>query len=176
MAFLSPKQMVDELNIKPGSVVVDFGSGSGAYIYEACRANKINTHNGKIIAVDIDKRKLDLIRDTAKVGGFQVETMVADLEKSIILPDYFADYIILANTLYVLENKKQLVLECSRILSPAGYILFVEWETNKENYIGPKEECRIKKNDAEKMFKEAGFNIKKELSAGDFHYAYIFEK
>ena len=53
MAFLSPKQMIDELNIKPGSNIIDLGSGSGAYVYEACRVNKINTHNGKILAIDL---------------------------------------------------------------------------------------------------------------------------
>jgi ubiquinone/menaquinone biosynthesis C-methylase UbiE len=175
MAFLSPKQMIDELNIKPGSSVVDLGSGSGAYVYEACRVNKTNSHNGKILAVDIDKDRLDLVRDTARVGGFMVETMVADLDKRLILSDYSADYIILANTLFMLENKSNLIKECSRILTPDGYLLFVEWK-EKDSLLGPKIDMKIKKEDAIKMFYENGFEVKKELEAGDYHYAYIFSR
>ena len=175
MAFLSPRQMIDELNIKKGSSIIDFGSGSGAYIYEACRVNKINNHNGKILAVDIDKIKLDLIRDTAKVGGFIVETMVANLENKLILPDYSADYIILANTLHSIENKDLLISECSRILAPNGYLLFVEWE-NKTSILGPQIKDRITKEDSLKLLRKNGFEFKKELSAGDYHYAFIFSK
>ncbi len=175
MAFLSPRQMIDELNIKPGSNITDLGSGSGAYIYEACKVNKINNHNGKILAIDIDKVKLDLVRDTAKVGGFIVETMIADLDKKLILSDYSTDYIILANTLYMLDNREQLIGECSRILSPSGYLLFVEWH-EKDSLLGPTKDMRVNKENALKMFKDNGFELKKELSAGDYHYAFIFSK
>ncbi len=175
MAFLSPKQMIDELNIKPGSSILDLGSGSGAYIYEACIVNKINSHNGKIVAVDIDKDKLDLVRDTARVGGFNVETLVSDLEQKLILPDYSADYIILANTLHMIENKEQLLRECSRLLSPTGYMLFVEWTGDRQSMIGPKDEHIIKKEDAISLFKKSNLEIYKELDAGDYHYTYILK-
>ncbi len=175
MAFLSPRQMIDELNIKPGSNIVDLGSGSGAYIYEACRVNKINNHNGKILAIDIDKVKLDLVRDTAKVGGFIVETMIADLDNKLILSDYSADYIILANTLHMIDNREQLISECSRILSPTGYLLFVEWQ-DRESLLGPTKEMKVNKEEVLTMFHSNGFDLKKELSAGDYHYAFIFSK
>lgn len=175
MAFLSPKQMIDELNIKPGSSIVDLGSGSGAYIYEACRVNKMGSHNGKILAIDIDKNRLDLVRDTARVGGFVVETMVADLDKKLILSDYSADYIILANTLFMLENKEDLIKECYRVLSPTGYMLFVEWQ-EKDSILGPSKELKIDKVFAFNLFKSSGFEVRKELEAGDYHYAYILSK
>jgi ubiquinone/menaquinone biosynthesis C-methylase UbiE len=175
MAFLSPKQMIDELNIKPGSSIFDLGAGSGAYVYEACRVNKINSHNGKIVAIDIDKDKLDLIRDTARVGGFMVETFVADLEQKLMLSDYSADYIILANTLHMVESKDQLLRECSRILSPAGYMLFVEWTGDRQSMIGPKDTHIIKKEVAIQAFKKCNLEIYKELEAGDYHYAFILK-
>jgi ubiquinone/menaquinone biosynthesis C-methylase UbiE len=175
MAFLSPKQMIDELNIKPGSSIIDLGAGSGAYIYEACRVNKINNHNGKILAIDIDKNKLDLVRDTARVGGFTVETMVADLDKKLILSDYSADYVILANTLFMIENKVELIKECYRILSPTGYMLFVEWQ-EKDSILGPNKDLKVDKNYALEIFKSSGFEVNSVLEAGDYHYAYILSK
>jgi ubiquinone/menaquinone biosynthesis C-methylase UbiE len=101
--------------------------------------------------------------------------MVADLDKRLILSDYSADYIILANTLFMLENKSNLIKECSRILTPDGYLLFVEWK-EKDSLLGPKIDMKIKKEDAIKMFYENGFEVKKELEAGDYHYAYIFSR
>lgn len=166
--FLSPRQMVDAMNIKPGSTLLDLGAGSGAYVYEACR---VLGSSGKVIAVDIDQEKLKLVKDTAKVGGFIIDTLFADLDNKLVLPDFSVDYIILANTLFMIENKQGLINECARVLAPAGQLLFVEWQ--KKSLLGPSEELLIDREKALEMFTKAGFRKNKELPAGDYHYSYI---
>ena len=66
--------MVDILDITPGSTVVDLGSGSGAYVYEVC---KVNGPHGRVIAVDIDKDKLEMVVSAAKIGGYKVDIIIS---------------------------------------------------------------------------------------------------
>ncbi len=170
MAFLSPRQLVDSMNMKPGSTLVDIGSGSGAYVYEACR---VLGAASKVIAIDIDQDKLKMVRDTAQVGGFVIDTLVADLEKKILLADYSADYIILANTLHMIDDKEGLLMECSRILAPHGELLIVEW--NKESSFGPDKKLMIEENDLQTLTHKCGFTSMRGLVAGDYHYAYLLK-
>lgn len=169
MAFLSPRQMVDILDITPGSTVVDLGSGSGAYVYEVC---KVNGPHGRVIAVDIDKDKLEMVVSAAKIGGYKIDTLLADLDKKIILPDYVADYIILANTLHLIEKKIELLRECSRMLSPTGYMLLVDW--NSDSALGPKN-VKLEKSAVVALLAAAKLRVRRELPAGDHHFAYIIE-
>lgn len=173
MAFLSPKQMIDQLFIKKHSTIVDIGAGSGAYVYEACR---VNGKAGKIIAVDIDEDKLRLVKDTAKVGGYDIDTLLTDIESKIVLPDYIADYIIFANTLHQIDfdKREKVMLDISRILAPMGEMLFVEWKSG--SILGPQKDIIVEREEAEDLFRKSGLSIKKELSAGDYHYAYILIK
>ena len=175
MAFLSPRVMVDNLNIKPGSNIIDLGAGSGAYVYEAIR---VNGKSGQVIAIDIDKEKLKMVKDTCFYGGYVIDTLLADLDKPLILPDYTADYIILANTLHLCDNKESLLKECNRILAPNGYMLFVEWCNHEGNSfkLGPSTDIIIKKEEAINMLREANFQVLKELPAGDFHYSFLINK
>lgn len=168
--FLSPTQLIEKLNITKSSTVVDFGSGSGAYVYPSLKAV---SKSGKVIAVDIDGDMLKTIESTATVAGHVLHILRADLEKKIILPDYTADYVIFANTLHQIENKEDLIREIKRILTPSGLILFVEWSSDSK--FGPKKEIRIAEDIATDMFVKAGFSILEKLPAGDYHYAYIFK-
>lgn len=161
------------MNITPSSTVVDIGAGSGAYIYEVC---KVVGKGGKVIAVDINEDKLNLVRDTAKVGGYDVEILHTDIENGILLPDYSADYIIFANTLYQIDkDKREKVLkDIARILSPIGEMLFVDWKS--KSVLGPTEDLIITQDEAEGLFKLSDLKIKKSLPAGDYHYAYILTR
>ena len=173
MAFLSPRQMIDNLNIIKHSTVIDIGAGSGAYVYEACR---VNGEGGKIIAVDIDEEKLKLVRDTAKMGGYNVEILLADIEKGIIMPEYSADYVVFANTLHQIEVSKrvEVMKDIARILVPRGAMLLVEWKGTSS--LGPDKELIVKEEEIKSLISASGLIIQEELDAGDYHYAYILTK
>ncbi len=174
MSFLSPKHLVENLNIKEGSSILDLGAGSGSYIYEICKQNYSNRHDGKIVAVDINKESLDRIKDSASIIGYHVDTLVANLEDTLILPDYSFDYIIMANTLHAIKNKERLMSECKRVLAPNGYMLLVEWKDDINLSIGPKEHT-MSRTLLEHLIHSSHFKIVKELNGGDYHLAFILK-
>jgi ubiquinone/menaquinone biosynthesis C-methylase UbiE len=168
--FLSPSHLIEKLNITKGSTVVDFGAGSGAYIYPSLRAA---SETGKVIAVDIDGEMLKTVESTSRVAGHTLHILRANLEDKIILPDYTADYIICANVLHQIENKDLFVKEMRRILSPRGALLFVEWKVDSR--FGPAKSHKIKEETAVALLEGAGFSLVETLPAGDYHYAYTLK-
>ncbi len=170
--FLSPSHLVEKLNITKGSNVVDFGSGSGAYVYPALKAVG---DSGKVVAVDIDSDMLETVKNTTMISGYSnsFHILVANLENKLVLSDYSADYIILANTLFHIQNKENLIREIKRILSPTGLLLFVEWKDVSK--FGPSKELRIKEEDSRNLFTKIGFKIVETVPAGDYHYGYILK-
>src|SRR5438270_10135760 len=62
----NPKKLLELLALKEGDVVADIGAGSGYYTF---RMSKLVGPKGKILAVDIQKEMLDIIRDRSKKEG-----------------------------------------------------------------------------------------------------------
>ncbi|MCX8513563.1 MAG: class I SAM-dependent methyltransferase [Candidatus Pacebacteria bacterium] len=121
--FIQPRQMIRELGISGKCTILDIGAGSGYCLLEACKVAGIHSN---YIAIDRNKELLKRLKDTAIIGGYIINTLVQDLENPIIIHNYIADYIILTNTLHLIENKKQLISECRRLLAPKGLLLFVD--------------------------------------------------
>lgn len=168
--FIQPQQMLKQLGISNRSTVLDIGCGSGYYILEAC---KICGVHSKYIAIDKNKDLLKRVKDSAIIGGYIIDTLVQDIEKKIILPDYVADYIILSNVLHLIDNKDDLAKECYRLLTPKGKLLFVDWkENNLINNIKSVNDNVI----TLAIFYKNGFRVVKELPAGQYHYAYILQR
>src|SRR5215472_2850079 len=58
-----PKKLLKVLDLKPGMVVADIGAGSGYYSFRL--SEKVGA-KGKVLAVDIQKEMLDIIRKRMK--------------------------------------------------------------------------------------------------------------
>lgn len=175
MAFISPEQIIKNLDLEPGMIVVDFGSGSGHYTVEAA---KIVGNAGKVYSVDIQKEMLQAVKSRCEVDRLDnVEIVWADLE----LPDgshlagNFADLVIISNILFQAEDKKSVAKEAFRILKNSGRAAVIEW-VKSESKIGPPLEQRVNFAEAQKIFEEMGFKTEKEFEAGENHYGIIFRK
>ncbi|MCH9022890.1 MAG: methyltransferase domain-containing protein, partial [Planctomycetes bacterium] len=62
----SAVQMIKALNLKPGQIVCDLGSGNG--YHTLMMAKKVGS-TGKVLAVDIQKEMLELLKNRAKDSG-----------------------------------------------------------------------------------------------------------
>lgn len=168
--FLSPKQLIESLNIQKGSTVLEAGSGSGAFVYEIMR--KVGD-SGKTLAIDNNQDLLNLIKDSAVFEGKSIDILLADLNNNLVLPDMFADYIIIANTFNFLVNKDLFISEMYRLLSPMGDLLFVDWDINNSLNINKDNHS---KEEIIAMFYKHGFRLKRELPAGKYHFAFVWGK
>ncbi|MBU1046922.1 methyltransferase domain-containing protein [Patescibacteria group bacterium] len=175
MAFTDPQNNIDQFDLMSGMHIADLGAGIGAYAIAA--AKKVGP-DGKIFAVEVQRRFLDKIRQSAEIEHlFNVKSIWGDVEKigGSKLEDNSMDAVIISNTMFQLENKENIVKEAKRILKPNRKVLFIEW-IDSAGGLGPIDDDVVSPNEAKKYFMNNGFDYEKDIYAGDNHYGMIFKK
>jgi FkbM family methyltransferase len=173
--FTNPKTNLEQFGLDKGHIVADLGAGSGFYTIEAAR---MVAPTGRVYAVDIQKDLLERLRKEAKTNRVHnVEILVGDLEKlgGTKLRDAGIDRLIISNILFMIENKKVLISEIKRVLKNDGRVLAIDWSSSF-GHLGPHPDQVVYKDSMVKLFKEGGFELEKEIEAGDHHYGIIFRK
>lgn len=175
MSFADPVNNVDQLELSSPMVVADFGAGSGSYVLAV--APRVMP-DGKVYAIDIQKDLLERIKilaDKRQVGN--VEVVWGDVERvgGCGLADNSVDVVILSNALFQMQSLYTLSKEVKRVLRRGGQVLVVEWSESFGG-LGPKAGQVVAQEQAEKIFTEDGFQIKRKFPAGDHHYGFILIK
>jgi len=119
--FLIPRMLVlEEIGIPSGSVVLDYGCGSGSYIVPLL---SIIGETGKIYALDVHPLSIQTVKDICAQGGLKnVETILSDCQTG--LPDQSVDVILLYDIYHDLENAGDILQELNRVLKPEGMLSF----------------------------------------------------
>ena len=173
--FSNPKNNIKQLGLREGMLVADFGSGSGHYAIEA---SKIVGESGRVYAIDIQQALIKKIKNlaTAEHRG-NVDVLWGDIEQvgGTKLGDESVDVVIIANDLFQVEEKNNVIAEAKRILKPEGKALAVDW-SDSFGGIGPASEDVVIESEARKMFSENGFELMDRFDAGKYHYGLIFIK
>ena len=103
--------------IKPGSIVIDAGSGSG---FDSLIAAKLVGIKGRIYGIDMTREMLDKARSGAKKMGIQNVEFLNGLVDNLPLPDNSADVLISNGVLNLSLNKTETLKEWNRVLKPGG--------------------------------------------------------
>lgn len=169
--FLSPTNVVGHFNLKPGDIVIDFGSGSGFW---AIPIAKIVGAKGLVLALDPYEENLRVLKDKAAREGLgNIRYFKAPYSsKNIPVPEK-ADLILISNILSLIETDKYLLSSTKKNAKKGTKMVIIDW--NKESRVGPKAGKRI---DVEEIILEAeraGFEFKKLLPSGAHHHGLYFE-
>ncbi len=171
--FAHPRRNVVTLGVEPGMSVADFGSGSGIYVLHIAE----NLQNsGHVYAIDVQRDLLRRLLSEAQRRGFKnVQVIWADLERegSSKLADEKLDLVLISNLLFQVENKRAVICEARRILSPRGRLAIVDWSESFGG-MGPQKQDVVSKEKVLALAREAGFGLQREFSAGAHHYGLIF--
>ncbi len=173
--FADPQSIIDQLEINPGMVVVDFGCGAGFFSLPIAR--KIG-EEGKVYALDVLPAKLESVESQAKTANLNnIITRRVNLEAPAgsKLEAGSADWVIMKDILFQNKGKDKILEEAKRILKPGGRTLIIEWNKEDAN-IGPEKELRIFKETLVDLATKNGWTVDKEIAAGNFHYGLILKK
>jgi ubiquinone/menaquinone biosynthesis C-methylase UbiE len=105
-----------------------------------------------------------------------VTVMWDDLDDAngIGLKDSSVDRVVIANTLFQIEDAQKFSTEVRRILKPNGLALIVDW-SDSFGGLGPTPQSVMKKERAVEIFQKAGFEFRKDVNAGDHHYGFVVQ-
>jgi ubiquinone/menaquinone biosynthesis C-methylase UbiE len=118
-----PSDVIQALNLHEGGVVVDFGSGLG---YFTLKLSSLVGKNGVVVAEDIRRQSLVLLRIRALLQGQHNLQIVRGETDDPRLPAGFADAVLIANTFHELTAPKLILHHLADSLKPGGRLVIVD--------------------------------------------------
>ncbi len=173
--FLNPEEVLQQIDLREGMLVGDFGAGSGHF---AVAIAKIVGNYGKVFAVDVRDASLDAVKSRARMTNLtNINTIKADLEVlgSTGIPDDSLDLVVLITVLSQSNKKEDILKEAERVLKRDGKLLIVEWAQTGPAFAAV-HEFRLQKEEMRQLVEKSGLKLDRELDVKSFHYGFLFIK
>jgi ubiquinone/menaquinone biosynthesis C-methylase UbiE len=116
--------LLKTLPLRPGLVVADIGAGSGYFTFPM--AQKVGP-SGKVLAVDIQKEMLDVIRKRMKGRKVANVEPVLGTITDPKLPAGKVDLILMVDVYHEFSHPCEMTEAMVRALKPGGLLVFVEY-------------------------------------------------
>ena len=126
LGSVSPRDFLKQAGLSGGDTVVDVGCGPG---FMTLPAAVLVGPNGRVYAVDIERRMLDLVNKRVAEAGLGNVTTVFNAGEGISVPDGVADFVLCGLVLHYFPDeagRQALVRDIGRMMKPGGRGLFIE--------------------------------------------------
>jgi ubiquinone/menaquinone biosynthesis C-methylase UbiE len=120
---LKAPEVIAKLRLKPGDIVADIGSGSGAFSIPMAKAI---APNGVLYAVDIDQKMLDYVAERAKKEDVTNLRTVLGVNEDPKLPVKNVDVAFFHRVLHMIEHRQAYVNATANYMKPDGRIVVID--------------------------------------------------
>jgi ubiquinone/menaquinone biosynthesis C-methylase UbiE len=129
--FLPRKNVLKEVDIKPGFHILDYGCGPGSYSIVAAR---LVGSTGKVYALDVHPLAIQRVGNAASRKGLtNIETIQSDCATG--LGDESIDVVFLYDILHHLSEPDAVLEEMHRVLKPSGILSCNDHHLKEEEII-----------------------------------------
>ena len=126
----SPTKAVAQLGLKPGMTVCDLGAGTGYY---AVRMARLVGPSGKVYAVDIQPKMLELLGKRLASAGIKNVEPVLGAEAETNLPADSQDLIILVDVYHEFSKPQEMLRSIRKSLKANGRLVLLEFRKEDPN-------------------------------------------
>jgi putative heme-binding domain-containing protein len=123
-----PEMLLDSLGIPAGAYVVDLGAGAGYFTWRL--ATRVGP-TGKIIAVDIQPRMLDLIAHDVRKRNLSNVELRLGTDRDPRLPEGVADVVLIANAYHEFIAPQAMLAAVRKSLKRDGRLVVIEYAEEK---------------------------------------------
>ncbi len=116
--FRSPAKQLQEVGIKEGQTVLDYGCGPGSY---AIPAAKLVGEGGTVYALDIHPLAIEAVERKAKKSRLANITTILS-GKDTGLPGESMDVVLAYDMIHSVRDKRALLEELYRVMKPEGLL------------------------------------------------------
>jgi ubiquinone/menaquinone biosynthesis C-methylase UbiE len=142
-AWQKPDEILDALHIKPGQTVCDIGAGPG---YFALRISKRVGADGRVFAVDVEPKILDVLRARIDKAGLRNVTPVLALWTDPLLPPRSCDLVLIVDAYHHFPDRPRYLKRLAALLRPGARLANVDWHKQKTSF-GPPLDHRLARED-----------------------------
>jgi len=129
--FSSRRHVLQEVGIKPGFHVLDYGCGPGRYIIPL---TELVGKSGKVYALDIHPIAIKRVKNIiSKNKLINVETILSGNAADVV--DESMDVILFYDTFHLLSDKKRVLQELHRLLKPTDILSFSDHHMKKDEIL-----------------------------------------
>jgi predicted methyltransferase len=112
-----PIEVMERLDIRPGSAVADIGAGGGYFTFRLAARVGLN---GKVFAQDVNKSSLDKIADRAQNDKLQQIKTIQGTQDDAKLPNSSLDAILVVDAFHEFTNARVMTTAFYYALKPGG--------------------------------------------------------
>ena len=166
------EHILNQLSLSGGATVADLACGPGYFTIPLSK--RVGT-SGTVYAVDRNEVMIRNLKsnlaDSAPATKQNVRVIQSDV-CSTSIPANSVDFVIFANVMHDIENKKSFFDEVRKISKSDARIIDIDWH-KRETQVGPPLEIRLSENEARKILKENGLIVSHAIDAGPYHYGFV---
>jgi cyclopropane fatty-acyl-phospholipid synthase-like methyltransferase len=166
---LKPAEIVKTLNLHPGQVVADIGSGSGLFTRPLAKAVQPGGH---IYAVDIDPDLLRHVQKTSRAAGITNITTVLAPEESPALPAASLDAVLICDTLHHIARRPEYLANLRSSLKPGGRVAIIDF---KDEWPAGHESMRFELEDLDRWTASAGYTKVAEFDTVEGNFFRVYQ-
>ena len=162
----SPHDLLAGFGLAQHHTLVDLGCGPGFF---ALPAATIVGPQGRVYAVDVEQKMLDLVDRRATSEGHRNIRTVLGSEREVPLSDKIADRAICALALHYPSDpagRVDMVQEIARLLRPGGRVLIINWVPQSDDDSG----TRMSAAESALVLRQTGFEPDEPQPLGEDQY------
>jgi ubiquinone/menaquinone biosynthesis C-methylase UbiE len=125
-----PDEVIRNLNIKPGDIVADVGSGGGFFSFEF--AKRVGD-TGKVMALDTEPELLDYIKEQMKIQSINNVQPTLIKNDDLGLAENGVDLMFLRNVYHHLPEPIKYFARIKKYLKPHGRVAIIEYKKRRFN-------------------------------------------
>ncbi|HTE42745.1 MAG TPA: class I SAM-dependent methyltransferase [Steroidobacteraceae bacterium] len=167
-----PALVIEAMNLKGGETVVDFGAGSGYYTFRLAEAVG---PKGTVIAVDIEQKMLDFIRQRAARENRTNVGLLRSTETDPRLPSNRVDWLIMVDVYHELSFPYEVMSRIRDALKPGGRVALIEFR-KEDPAVRIKEVHKMSEAQAIKEMAAVGLEHEQTISTLPIQHLMVFRK
>ena len=168
----NPAKAIQALQIKPGMTVCDLGAGSGYY---TVRMSRLVGPTGKVYAVDIQPRMLELLDRRLKSAGINNVVPVLSTEDDPKLPPKSQDLILLVDVYHEFARPQVMLRRLREALKDDGRLVLLEFR-KEDTSVPIRLEHKMSIAEVKMELEPEGFRVDKVLDLLPWQHIFICKK
>ena len=166
---LKVDEVIAKLELKPGDIVADIGSGSGSFSIPMAKAI---APNGILYAVDIDQAMLDHVAGRAQDAGVtNLRTILGEYDDPK-LPVKNVDVAFFHRVLHMIEHRQIYLNATAKYLKPDGRVVVID--KNREQ--SPNSWMWLNQSDVDTWMAAIGFYPAQQFAVFDDRYFVAYQR